>query len=207
MNDRTVCAPAGTPAKALQKSFCTTVLPVVERHARIAFRHERCQNKKADRVSECVALCWKWFCRLNEQGKDATQFSSVLADFAARHVRAGRRLCGKEAARDAMSGVAQREHGFALEKLPDYSTLSNNPVQEALIDDTQTPVPDQVAFRQDFPAWLARWSERDRHMILDLAQGERTLDTSKKYHISPGRVSQRRREYHADWERFHGMAA
>ena len=34
--------------------------------------------------------------------------------------------------------------------------------------------------------------------------GQRTLDLSRKYGISPGRVSQVRREFHDDWQRFCG---
>ena len=32
--------------------------------------------------------------------------------------------------------------------------------------------------------------------------GERTLDVSRKYGISPARISQLRRDFHADWLRF-----
>jgi hypothetical protein len=32
--------------------------------------------------------------------------------------------------------------------------------------------------------------------------GERTLDVAGKYGLSPGRVSQLRREFHDDWEFF-----
>ena len=34
--------------------------------------------------------------------------------------------------------------------------------------------------------------------------GQRTLDLSRRYGISPGRISQLRREYHSDWLRFCG---
>ena len=34
--------------------------------------------------------------------------------------------------------------------------------------------------------------------------GERTLDVSRKYGVSPARVSQKRREFHAAWLAFHG---
>jgi hypothetical protein len=91
-----------------------------------------------------------------------------------------------------------------VEKLPDFSTLSGNPLTEALTDNTQTPPDEAAAFRIDFPQWLMSWSERDRRIIEDLAMGERTLDVSDKYGISPARISQKRREYHDDWQRFHG---
>ena len=65
-------------------------------------------------------------------------------------------------------------------------------------------MPDQVQFRLDFPAWLRTRTQRDRRIINDMVMGQRTLDLSKKYGISPGRVSQVRREFHDDWQRFCG---
>ena len=98
--------------------------------------------------------------------------------------------------------MAQQRHGFCVGKLPDFSTLDSNPLQEALIDNTRSPVPEQVMFRLDFPSWLTTRTERDRRIINDMAMGQRTLDLSRKYGISPGRVSQIRREFHDDWQRF-----
>ena len=40
---------------------------------------------------------------------------------------------------------------FSISKLPDFSTLSDNPLSDALIDNTRSPVPEQVQFRLDFP--------------------------------------------------------
>lgn len=47
-------------------------------------------------------------------------------------------------------------------------------------------------------------TKRDRRIIEDMDLNERTLDLSKKFGISPGRVSQLRREYMDDWMRFVG---
>jgi hypothetical protein len=43
-----------------------------------------------------------------------------------------------------LSPVAQRLNGFAVGKLPDFSTLDGSPLEEALIDNTVSPVPEQV---------------------------------------------------------------
>ncbi len=40
--------------------------------------------------------------------------------------------------------------------------------------------------------------------MLDLMAGERTLDVANRFGLSAGRVSQKRREFHDDWRRFHG---
>jgi hypothetical protein len=174
----------------------------VERHARVFFRHLKCPDRKQDAVNECLALAWKWFVRLAEQGKDASQFPSALADFAARRVNGGRRLCGQEKATDVLSPAAQQRRGLTVSPLPDGSSLRGNVFAEALADNTVTPIPDQVVFRLDWPAWLRTRTDRDRRLIADMALSERTSFLARKFGISPGRVSQLRQEYHADWEQF-----
>jgi len=202
-------APAfATPTCSLsdvQAAFLTS-LPRIVRHARCYFRHVRCPHRKADCVSEVVSISWRWWLSLVERGKDPSCFVSVLATFAARAVRSGRRLCGQEWAKDAFSEQCQRRRGFAVGKLPDFSTLNVNPLAEALTDNTQSAVPDQVQFRLDFPAWLATHHQRNRSIVLEMAQGEKTGQLSRRFGLSPARVSQLRRELHDDWLRFTDVA-
>ncbi len=178
------------------------ILPRIERHGDVYFRHVRNASLKEEFIAEMVALAWKWCVRLAEQGKDVTRFPSAIATFAARAVRSGRRLCGQEKAKDVLSPLAQRRHGFATSPLPHYSTLSGNPLEDALADNTVSPVPEQVAFRIDFPDWLQTYDERRRRVIEDLMLGQRTLDVADKYQLSPGRVSQLGRLFHDGWRRF-----
>lgn len=187
----------------LQARFLT-IMRRIETHARIYFRGVKCPDKKADRIAECVALAWKWFVRMAEQGKDATHFPSVLASFAARAVKSGRRVAGMAKAKDAMNENTQQRRGFVVGKLPDVSTLSENPLAEALTDNTQTPPPDGAAFRIDFPAWRRSLTRRNRRLIDDMMLNEKTMILARKHHLSPARVSQLRREFHEDWEAFTG---
>jgi hypothetical protein len=179
-----------------------SILPRIELHGRICFRHLKCPHRKEDAIAEMVALAWKWFVRLDEVGKDAMEFPATLAHYAARAVKSGRQVCGQEKAKDVLSATAQKRHHFAVETLPTVSTLNGNALSDALQDNTQTPPPDQVAFRLDFPAWLQTRSERDRCLAQDLMVGERTLYVSTKYGLTQGRISQLRSEFHDDWQRF-----
>ena len=185
----------------LQAGFLV-LLPRIELHARVSFRHLKCPHRRADAIAEAVALAWTWYVGLARRGHDAARFPGALASFAVRAVRSGRRLCGQERARDALSPAAQRRHGFAVGRLPDCSTPSSTPLADALQDNTRSPVPDQVVFRQDFPAWRSTRSERDRRVIDDLMVGERARDVAHRCGLCPGRVSQLRREFRDDWERF-----
>ena len=73
---------------------------------------------------------------------------------------------------------------------------------ECLIYDRQTPVPDQVAFRLDFPHWLASQTPRDRQIVERLSLSYSTGDVAKEFRISPARVSQLRRELFDSWHEF-----
>ena len=67
----------------------------IETHARIYFRHVKCWFKQADFIAETIAFAWKWFRRLAQKGKDATEFPSALASYAARAVKCGRRVTAR----------------------------------------------------------------------------------------------------------------
>jgi hypothetical protein len=197
--------PPDTPTPslhALQATFLSSVLPKVLSHGRVYFRHLKSADRKEEYIAEMVALTWKWHLRLAERGKDSTRFPTALATFAARAVRSGRRLAGMERTKDVLSPLTQQRKGFAVGKLPDCSALDGSPLDEALHDNTRTPPDEQCAFRIDFPAWRATHAERDRRVLDDLMLGERTLDVAGKHGLSPGRVSQLRRELHDDWELF-----
>jgi hypothetical protein len=191
---------AGNP-DALHAAFLS-LLPRIELHGRVYFRDVASAELQEELIAEMVALCWRWYLRLLSQGKDPHAFPSAICTYAARAVHSSRKLCGQEPAREVLSPLAQARGGFVVASIPDGSTLGGDVFAEALRDNAQTPVPEQVCFRLDFPAWRATWSERDRRVIDDLMRGERTGDLARKYGLSPARVSQLRREFFADWCRF-----
>lgn len=211
---------SGTPSvnDPLHARFLV-LLPRIERHAQIYFRNEKCPIKKADFVAEMVALCSKWIVRLAEQGKDGFRFPMALARYAAWAVKSGRRLAGQEKAKDVLSPVAQQRHGFRVESLPISTRVAwdqlygivggqrlTDECEERLRDNTQTPVPDQVAFRIDFPAWLSTLTGRERRLIRAMIRNERTKDLARRFELSPGRISQLRREFQQGWRRFCDLA-
>ena len=76
--------------------------------------------------------------------------------------------------------------------------------KEPLIDNRKSPVPDQAAFRIDFPQWLETLPQRDRDIVLQLCQGDRPVEVARHHGITRGRGSQLRKELHDGWLRFHG---
>src|SRR5580692_6089376 len=98
------CSPSAP--QATQQAFLS-ILPRLKLHAKVYFRDVKNPERREEAICEMLALAWSWFVRLAQRGKDATQFASVLAAYAARAVRAGRRLCGQEKSKDALSPLAQ----------------------------------------------------------------------------------------------------
>ena len=205
-----------TTPEALHAHFLA-ILPRIETHAKIHFRYLRCPGKKEDAIAEVIALSWHWFLRINEQGKDVNEFVSTLADYAVRHVRSGRKLCGQLKAKDVMSPYAQHRGGFTVEALNcstarSHETFFADPhgqdhmdvMEERLKDNTQSPVAEQAAFRIDYPAWLSQLGSRNRAIAEDMSQDLGTFELADKHKVSPARISQMRREFSKDWQRFHG---
>ncbi len=193
------------------------LLPKIEGHARIFFRGVRCPVRQEDLVQECVALAWKWFVRLTERGKDVFAFPMAFAALVARAVKCGRRLCGQERARDALSFVAQQRHGFRIELLPrstrcphedlyadPHGQALHDEFEERLRDNTVTPPPDAAAFRIDWPLFLCGLTARDREMALFLALGNSGKAAAATFGVSPGRVTQLRQRWCRQWRACQG---
>jgi hypothetical protein len=190
---------------ALHAAFLS-ILPRIKTHARIYFRNIKCPHKQDDLVAEAVALSWLWFRKLVAKGKEPLSFASAIATYAARAAGSGSKVAGMDKAKDVMNPLTQQRRGFVVGSLPGSSTLSNNPLVDALADNCVTPPDEQVCFRIDFPNWLGSLGNRQRRVAEDLMVGERTLEVADKHGISPARISQLRREFKDDWSRYCGDA-
>lgn len=203
-----MCAPVGS----VHDRFLA-LLPKIELHGKIFFRHLAPQNKE-EALQEMRALAWKWFSRLTERGKDAAKFISTFSGFLARAIKCGRRIAGQEKVKDVMCQRTQQRQGFRVEPLSSTRTSfeqlyadvrgqhEHDAFEDRLRDNTVTPVPEQAAFRIDWPAWLRTRSHRDRRVIGQLLEGQRGKDVGRKFGLTPPRVSQLRRAFKEDWERF-----
>jgi len=193
------------------------ILPKIQTHAEITFGFIRCPHKKADRVAETVALAWKWFIRLAEQGKEVNQFIVTFCRLVVRAVKSGRKITGMHKSKDALNELAQQRFGFKVERLPASTSCphesrygdvdgqeKHDAYEERLKEDGRTPVPDQAAFRADFPDWRSTRTERDRRLMDLLMLGERTQEVARQFGLTAGRVSQKRLEFFQDWRRFIG---
>jgi hypothetical protein len=139
------------PVPAWQPQFLA-MLPSIQRYARCAFRHLDPEGR-ADAVQEVIANAAVAFARLVELEKTDLAYPTVLARYGIAQVREGRRVGARLRSGEVLSPYAQRKKGFLVERL-DRFDHDTGQWREAIVEDHRTPVPDQVAFRIDFPAWL-----------------------------------------------------
>ncbi len=179
------------------------LLPAIERHARVAFRHLTGEAKQ-DAMAEVVANAAVAFARLVELGKIDLAYASVLARFAVRQFHDGRRVGSRLRINDVLSPYAQRRKRFCVERLDHYDENEGR-WQEAVVQDTRmSPVPEIVGFRIDFAEWLSDLPDRRRRIAVALALGHSTGEVAKGFDVSAGRVSQVRRELQDSWRQFQG---
>lgn len=193
--------PASCHRKPAWHKRLLAMLPTVRRNARIAFRGLDADSRD-DAVAEVIANVTVAFARLVALGKTHLAFPTVLAHFGISQFRDGRRVGNRFRISEVLSRHAQRRKRFFVERL-DHLDQDTGEWCEAVVEDPRTPVPEQVAFRIDFPQWLAGLTRRNRKIAEALSVGNTTSEVAKRFEISPGRVSQLRNEFYRSWREFH----
>ncbi len=196
------------------------ILPRIETHGQIVFRHLKCRHRKADAIQEMCALGWKWHLSLAQRGKDPREFVMTFVTFLAKAVKSGRKLSGQDKAKDVFSKLTQARHGFTVKHYPHsakvpHEKLYSEPhgqreqdlLEEALQDNTITPIPDQVHYRTLLPCWLDSLGQRKKAIAEDLMIGERTQAVAARHKLTQGRISQIRLELKRNWAQFSGELA
>ena len=114
------------------------MLPTIVGYARRGF-HYLDEEAKEDATAEIIANCFAAFARLVQLGKEDLAYPSVLAIFAIRQFRDGRRVGNPANCHDAYAqSDLQREY---------FGDPADQRWKESLIDNTKSPVLDQVAFQ------------------------------------------------------------
>jgi hypothetical protein len=179
------------------------MIPAITRHAKIAFRYLSPEARE-EAIQEVICNACTAVARLAELGKLDLAFPSVLARYGFAQFRDGRKVGCKLNVRDVLSRHCQQRKNLTVERLDRFDD-EEGCWKEAVVQDTRSaPVPDIVAFRLDFPAWLGTLNRRNRRITLALATNERTSRVARKFHVSAGRISQLRTELKQGWEQFQG---
>ena len=117
-------------------------------------------------------------------------------------MQSGRRLGDQKRTTKGLSPLAQQGRHFAVGKLPEGTTLSDDPASETVHDNTTSTPEETLCFLRDFAAWLANLTERDRGIAKNRMAGKPTLDGADKYGVTPARIAQLRREFCQGWRAF-----
>jgi len=181
------------------------MLPKIRSYAQNAFRHLDPESRE-DAVQEVIVNVATATACLVKRGKTKEIFPTVLVGYAIAQFHDGRRVGNRLRVTEVLSSYAQRRKGFMVQRLDRYDRDADEWI-EAVVEDHRTPVPEQVAFRIDFPAWLAILSKRHRRIAEALAVGNSTSLVAKWFRLSAGRISQLRGELCQSWQDFHGDPA
>jgi hypothetical protein len=180
------------------------LVPAIERHARSAFRGLKPEERE-EAVCEVLGYAYSALRRLAESGRLNLAYAVPLARFGVARCRAGRRIGSRQNTCDVFSAAARGRIGISLVSL--HAIGSGAEIwEEALVDNRSTPVPDQVAFRVDFPIWLRLLNRRDRKLVMFLSVGNTPGEAAKRFGMSRARVSQLRGELQRSWQAFQGEA-
>jgi hypothetical protein len=180
---------------AHRQHFTVAILPVVTEYARVAFA-EHDPDEKEERIAEAVAAAFVSFLSLVERGRDTHVTAGNLAFYAVKHVRGGRHVGGcQERAKDALT----KRDGMVVVR---FGSIADLPtwMHDALADNRYSPVPEQAAFRIDFPQFLAEQGELNRYIAARLAIGVRANEVVDEVGLSCGRITQIRQQMRTEWE-------
>jgi hypothetical protein len=178
------------------------MLPRIQQCAQVAFR-DFDPEAQEDAIAEVVANCLVAYVRLVELNKEDIAYPTVLASFAIRQYREGRRVGNKANSRDVCSAQARQKGGYKVHHIGDPHEQGRSWVEQ-LAENRQTSPAELACFRLDFKAWLETLSPRNRQVVEDLAAGNKACDVAASHGVSEGRISQLRRQLGCSWEEFVG---
>ena len=191
-------------AASIRERFLA-LLPMIDEQARFAFRHEQSERRQ-ELVAEVAANAFVAFVRLLERGLEAIIYPTPLAQYAIKQVRDGRRVGCKLNVRDISSEYAQQAKHFTVERLDRYDAEEDE-WREVLLEDRKAGPADTAAARIDIADWFDSLPKKKRRIAATLATGETTKRAARKFRVSPGRISQTRRELQKTWQDFQGEPA
>lgn len=192
------------PVQTLHDRFLA-LLPQIRNHAHIAFRHERPEGRE-ELIAEVLANAFVAFTRLMERGLENVIYATPLAKYAIRQVRSGRKVGNSLNINDVSSDYAQKAKGIVVESL-DRFDKQHEEWREILIEDRHAGPAETAASRIDVGDWFKALPTRTRRVAETLAAGETTKKAARKHGVSPGRISQVRRELMRSWQEFQGEFA
>ena len=142
-----------------------------------------------DAMQELAAIAYEIYHSLVQRGKAV--FYTPIMKFAIKRYREGRRFCGINST-DVLSLQTQlmgRCETYSIDDCVEDTDTRH------FLPDRQANVSHTVQVRMDFTDWYERQSVKDQWIITDLAKGESTNFVAKKYGVSAGLISIKRKNF------------
>lgn len=155
---------------------------------------------REDAIQEVIANTTVGFESLVARRQSQFWLIKPLAKFSVRQWKAGRRVGSSANKNDVMSEVPR--HQAFVESLEATRKDSTTSWREIIADSRNTDPAEAACFRIDFDHWLNELPDWHRQVALALSDGSSTGDVARKLQVSPGRVSQLRKELQLAWENF-----
>jgi hypothetical protein len=178
------------------------IMPEIANRAHRAYGHLRAQAR-ANAVQDAIVNSMLAYVRLFRRGELARVFPSVLTRFAVAQYRDGRCAGEKLNCRDVLSSYARRRKGIHVTPL-DMPGPDGESWRDVLVEDRHAGPAETAAARIDVTAWFLTLNRRDRRIAKALSEGQATRDVARQFHVSPARISQKRRELFESWQEFQG---
>ena len=145
----------------VQQRFLT-MLPRIRRQALAAFRSLRSEARD-EFVQEVIALAYSAFVRLVRRDKIGLAFPTMLARYAIRQVRAGRRVGCRQNVNDIMAPDSRRTQRPMIQRLEAYHERTGE-LNQLLFEDRRAGPAETAAVRLDLTAWFNKLSPRNRRI-------------------------------------------
>jgi hypothetical protein len=178
------------------------MIPIIETHAKIVFRHLN-SDARDEAIQETICNACQAYARLVELGKTSVAYPRALAQFGVAQTREGRKVGNSLNICDVSSDYCQQRKNIVLERLDRYDS-KEEAWADILVEDKHAGPAQTAAVRIDFAAWLKTLPRQLRKIAKFLSRGETTLAASNQFHLSPGRISQIRRQLFEAWQTFQG---
>ncbi len=177
-----------------------SLLPSLQKQVRYACRFLRLWQDRQEAEQEMISLAFSFYRSLVDRDKIESVYSSTLGNYAIRSYFAGRRFTGLSAT-DISSPRCQLLDRAVVCGLEIHNKTDHR-FKEINVYDKRHRPSTIAAFNLDFESWTASLDDRDREILFAILDGETTGELSKRFAISPGRVSQIRQELASSWKNF-----
>jgi len=158
-------------------------------------------QEREELAAAAIASAYVMCVRLVERGRSHRVFVSPLARWGVRHALSWRSVGNRRSSLDITSRYCQQRYGLQQLSL-DSPAVGTDQWREVIIEDRSTSPAETAIARLDFNAWLKSLPPQKRSVAEELATGESTSEVARHFRLTPGRISQIRRELETDWQQF-----